>query len=174
LRARDVRDVGSPHVDPNQCASVVEKDLARRLFRLSGRPIGRPFLFRLSVALQHGPGSGGQLGLHGASLDPRMDQRSMTWSPLQGAACTQSISLANIWKLVNSGRVGAEFRSWHKCEVPMGSDNVWSSGARRMRHTEFQPHYGRHQAVLLQNLLVWLREANGGLPAISSCHRNRA
>jgi hypothetical protein len=31
------------------------------------------------------------------------------------------------------------------------------------------------QAVLLQNLLVWLREAsNGGLPAISSCHRNRA
>src|SRR3981189_509836 len=33
-RPRDVRDVGSPHVDPNQCASVVEEDLARRLFRL--------------------------------------------------------------------------------------------------------------------------------------------
>jgi hypothetical protein len=35
-----------------------------RLFRLGGRPIGRPILFRLSVALQHGPGRGGQLGLH--------------------------------------------------------------------------------------------------------------
>ena len=63
LRPRDVRDVGAPHVDPNQCASVVEEELARRLFRLSGRPIGRPFLFRLSVALQHGPGRGGQLEL---------------------------------------------------------------------------------------------------------------
>jgi hypothetical protein len=64
LRPRDVRDVGSPHVDPNQCASVVKEDLARRLFRLSGRPIGRPLMFRLSVALQHGPGGGVQLGPH--------------------------------------------------------------------------------------------------------------
>jgi len=62
-RPRDVRDVGRLTLIQIMCKRI-EEDLARRLFRPSGRPIGRPFPFRLSVVLQHGFGRGGQLGLH--------------------------------------------------------------------------------------------------------------
>jgi NADH dehydrogenase FAD-containing subunit len=55
------------HLHPNQCASAVE-DLARRLFRLSGRPTGRPFLVlafssdpTIHDRKKGGPSAGGQL-----------------------------------------------------------------------------------------------------------------
>src|SRR6476659_1604745 len=52
---------------------------------------------------------------------------------------------------------------------------LWVKLNHRDTHSQIRDWVTHCNAVLLQNLLVWLREAsNGGLPAISSCHRNRA